>query len=114
VEAGERILPAMPPDLSARAREQLLELGVEIRERTRVVEIDDGGLTTATDPAAVTDAYRTGLLIAACCAATAAPIAFFGLVRTCDVRRSARRSYCPVDGPPVQPAPTHDELVSRS
>ena len=72
------------------------------------------GLTTATDPAAVTDAYRTGLLIAACCAATAAPIAFFGLVRTCDVRRSARRSYCPVDGPPVQPAPTHDELVSRS
>ena len=63
------------------------------------------GLTTATDPEAVTDAYRTGLLIAAVCAATAAPIAFVGLAPSARLRTSPRRSYCPVDGPPVQPIP---------
>ncbi len=63
------------------------------------------GLTTATDPDAVTAAYRTGLVIAAICAATAAPIAFIGLTTKCSVRSSPRRSYCPVDGPPLQPTP---------
>jgi len=63
------------------------------------------GLTTATDPEAVTAAYRTGLLIAAVCAATAAPIAFVGLAPSARLRTSPRRSYCPVDGPPVQPIP---------
>ena len=69
------------------------------------------GLTTATDPDAVTDAYRTGLIIAAICAATAAPIAFVGLAPTTHLRPSCRRSYCPVDGPPLQPTPA---TVTRS
>lgn len=61
------------------------------------------GLTTATGPDPVTDAHRTGLVIAAVCAAVASPIAFIGLAPRTRVLPSARRSYCPVDGPPLQP-----------
>ena len=63
------------------------------------------GLTTASDPDAVTAAYRTGLTIAAICAATAAPIAFVGLASATPLGSSCRRRYCPVDGPPLQPVP---------
>ena len=61
------------------------------------------GLTTATDPDTVTDAYRIGLVIAAVCAAAAAPIAFVGLAPSPPLRTSPRRTYCPIDGPPLQP-----------
>jgi NADH dehydrogenase len=44
VEAGERLLPAMPTDLSQRAREQLEELGVEVKVGSRVMRIDAGGV----------------------------------------------------------------------
>lgn len=64
------------------------------------------GLTTATGPEAVTDAHRTGLVMAAICAALASPIAFIGLAPSIRAVPSARRSYCPVDGPPLQPSPT--------
>ena len=44
VEAGDRILPAYPPTLSARAHEQLERLGVEVRAGVPVTEVDDQGL----------------------------------------------------------------------
>ena len=42
VEAGERVLSPFHPDLSARARRDLDELGVEVRTGTPVTEIADG------------------------------------------------------------------------
>ncbi len=44
VEAGERILPSFPVDLAQRGVEQLSEIGVEVRTRSRVVAIDDEGV----------------------------------------------------------------------
>ena len=41
VEAMERILPTYPADRSASAQRQLERLGVEVRTRTRVVDIDE-------------------------------------------------------------------------
>jgi Na+/melibiose symporter-like transporter len=63
------------------------------------------GLPTATGPQAVTDAFRIALVIAAVIAAAAAPISFVGLRPHVRARRSARRVYCSVDGPPLQPDP---------
>jgi EmrB/QacA subfamily drug resistance transporter len=58
-------------------------------------------LPSATGAAEVTHSYRVALVIAACAAAAAAPLAFAGLgpVRT---HRSARRAHCAVDGAPLQ------------
>ena len=42
VEAGPRLLPAMPEALSARAASDLVELGVELRIGQRVTNIGDG------------------------------------------------------------------------
>jgi MFS family permease len=64
------------------------------------------GLTTATGAAAVTHSFRLSLLIAATVAASAGPLSFFGLRAHVRASRSARRSYCSVDGPPLQPDPT--------
>lgn len=47
VEAGGRLLPAFPPDLSAKAEAQLRQLGVEVHLRTRVVDLDLRGVTFA-------------------------------------------------------------------
>lgn len=44
VEALDRVLPAMPPDLSKRAKRDLEELGVEVRLNSRVTQIDDEGV----------------------------------------------------------------------
>lgn len=44
VEAGPRILPSFPTDLSESAVEQLAELGVEVRTGARVVNIDARGV----------------------------------------------------------------------
>ncbi len=44
VEGGDRVLPAMPTDLSERAREQLAEIGVEVRLGMRVTNIDAHGV----------------------------------------------------------------------
>ena len=63
------------------------------------------GLTTASGPAEVTDAVRTGLVIAAVLAAAAGPLCFVGLAPRPASRRSARRLHCAVDGPPLQPDP---------
>jgi EmrB/QacA subfamily drug resistance transporter len=63
------------------------------------------GLTTATGASDITDAFRTSLVIAAAVAALAAPLCFFGLSARTPARSSARRLYCSIDGPPLQPDP---------
>jgi EmrB/QacA subfamily drug resistance transporter len=63
------------------------------------------GLTAANGAAEVTHAYRVSLVIAACVAAVASPLCFIGLAPKVRTRRSARRVYCSVDGPPLQPDP---------
>ena len=44
VEAGPEILPAFPPKLRAAARHSLQRIGVEVRENTRVTDIDGHGV----------------------------------------------------------------------
>lgn len=43
-EGAERLLPALAPELSARAKSDLEELGVEVRLQTLVTEIDEMGV----------------------------------------------------------------------
>ena len=45
IEAGPRVLPSFPPDLSERARAQLVRLGVEVITGTPVTGIDANGYT---------------------------------------------------------------------
>ena len=47
VEASDRILPGLPPRLSAAAAERLAELGVEVHTHERVVEVRADGMITA-------------------------------------------------------------------
>ena len=47
VEAGPTILPSFPPKLRAAARRSLQHLQVEVRENTRVTDIDDHGVRLA-------------------------------------------------------------------
>jgi len=47
LEGGPRILPAYPPDLSQRAKEQLRRLGVEVRESMLVTEVRPGFVSAA-------------------------------------------------------------------
>ena len=47
LEGGPRVLPQFPDDLSARARRDLEELGVEVRTDTTVTAVDDDGVTLA-------------------------------------------------------------------
>ncbi len=47
VEASDRILPGLPPRLSAAAAERLAELGVEMHTRERIVEVRSDGMVTA-------------------------------------------------------------------
>ncbi len=46
LEAGPRILPALPDKLAAAAKHELEELGVEVRERTQVIKAHKGKLFT--------------------------------------------------------------------
>lgn len=48
LEGGERVLQAYPPDLSEKARQQLVKLGVEVSAGSRVTEIDSAGVTYTT------------------------------------------------------------------
>jgi EmrB/QacA subfamily drug resistance transporter len=70
------------------------------------------GLTTAAGTAAVTNAFRVSLVIAAVITACAAPVSFIGLSVRTRARRSARRLYCSVDGPPLQPDPQRCPIVA--
>jgi NADH dehydrogenase len=48
VEGEPRVLPSFPPDLSAKAEKQLIELGVRTRINARVTAIDADGVTVKT------------------------------------------------------------------
>lgn len=48
IEASPRILPALPPRLSAAATADLARLGVVVHTNERVVEVSDEGIRTAT------------------------------------------------------------------
>jgi NADH dehydrogenase len=47
LEGSDRILPAYPPELSAKARQQLERLGVEVRTGTLVTAVDESGVEAA-------------------------------------------------------------------
>ncbi|MGG4610192.1 NAD(P)/FAD-dependent oxidoreductase [Providencia sp. Me31A] len=49
VEAGERILPALPPRISSAAHQELNKLGVHVLTKTMVVSADADGLNTKED-----------------------------------------------------------------
>jgi EmrB/QacA subfamily drug resistance transporter len=63
------------------------------------------GLSVASGAVQVTHSYRLSLLIAACVAAAAAPLAFLGLRTHVHTPDSARQVTCAVDGAPLQPDP---------
>lgn len=65
------------------------------------------GLAAAVGSGEVTDAYRLAMVLAALLALAAAPLGWFGLSRGQEGRRSPRHLYCPVDGTPLQPDPSH-------
>ncbi|QTF08794.1 NAD(P)/FAD-dependent oxidoreductase [Brenneria izadpanahii] len=46
VEAGERILPALPPRISAAAHQELTNIGVRVLTKTMVTSAEAGGLNT--------------------------------------------------------------------
>ncbi|HCH2080610.1 TPA: NAD(P)/FAD-dependent oxidoreductase [Vibrio parahaemolyticus] len=46
IEAGERILPALPPRISSAAHQELVKLGVTVRTATMVTKAEKDGLTT--------------------------------------------------------------------
>lgn len=47
IEAGPRILPALPDRLAAAAAQELMKLGVTIHAHERVVEVQENGILTA-------------------------------------------------------------------
>ena len=49
IEGADRVLPPYPPDLSEKARAQLVKLGVEVRTGCRVTDIDKEGVTFTTE-----------------------------------------------------------------
>jgi NADH dehydrogenase len=49
IEGEPRLLPVFPPDLSAKAERQLVDLGVRTRCSARVTNIDSEGVTMHTD-----------------------------------------------------------------
>ncbi|SFM92223.1 NADH dehydrogenase [Izhakiella capsodis] len=49
VEAGERILPALPPRISAAAHQELTKLGVRVLTKTQVTSADASGMHTKSD-----------------------------------------------------------------
>lgn len=55
LEGGPRVLPAFPEDLSASAEKQLKELGVEVRTRAMVTNLEPGWVTVGNEkiPASV-------------------------------------------------------------
>lgn len=46
IEAGERILPALPPRISSAAHQEFVKLGVNVRTATMVTKAEKDGLTT--------------------------------------------------------------------
>ena len=46
IEAGDRILPALPTRISSAAHQELTQLGVNVRTSIRVTQADENGLVT--------------------------------------------------------------------
>ena len=46
IEAGERILPALPPRISAAAHRELTKLGVDVKTKTFISEVTEEGFVT--------------------------------------------------------------------
>lgn len=65
VEALDRILPTMPPELSTYARDILAERGVEIHLETRVLAVEATGVTLESGPMvpSLTTVWATGIVI---------------------------------------------------
>ncbi len=61
------------------------------------------GLSSASSPAQITHAFRLALVITACIAAAAGPLAFIGLSARTRAPCTARRVQCNLDGAPLQP-----------
>jgi NADH:ubiquinone reductase (H+-translocating) len=61
VEGEPRVLAGFPPDLSAKAEQQLIALGVRTRTNSRVIDIDEEGVTVQTDKGTERIATRTVL-----------------------------------------------------
>lgn len=61
------------------------------------------GLSKAIEPTQVTHAFRLSLVVAACLAVTASPLALAGLAHKASAARTARPVHCAIDGPPLQP-----------
>ena len=61
VEGEPRLLPGFPPDLSAKAEQQLIRLGVRTRTAARVTEIDDAGVLVQSEGKTDRIATRTVL-----------------------------------------------------
>ncbi len=61
VEAGERVLPAYPPDLSVKAARSLARLGVEVRLRTLVTQVSEREAQVRADGAIASLPTRTVL-----------------------------------------------------
>lgn len=61
------------------------------------------GLSEATEATQITHAFRLGLVITACVAAAAGPLAFIGLGARAQAPCTARRVQCSLDGAPLQP-----------
>jgi NADH dehydrogenase len=49
IEAGGRILPALPPRISAAAKRELEKLGVTVQTGTMITAVDENGFTTKDD-----------------------------------------------------------------
>ena len=62
------------------------------------------GLSKATQATQITHAFRVGLVITACIAAAAGPLAFLGLGARTQAPCTARRVQCSLDGAPLQAA----------
>ncbi len=49
LEGADRVLPSFPPELSEKAKDQLIRLGVEVRTGARVTEIDEDGVSIGSE-----------------------------------------------------------------
>jgi NADH dehydrogenase len=90
LEGGERVLPALAPVLSQRAREQLEGLGVDVHTNSRVTDVDAHGVTYATSAAGTSDAPAPAGRINARTLVWAAGVAASPLGRTLERNAGAR------------------------
>ncbi|MEM1386132.1 MAG: NAD(P)/FAD-dependent oxidoreductase [Pseudomonadota bacterium] len=64
IEAGDRLLAALPPELSEKAKASLEGLGVEVRLNTRVADIDEEGVSLPEEKvAAATKVWGAGVVV---------------------------------------------------